>query len=193
MIIRKLPKKERELIMLKEFINNEALGLPVLDIEESETPDFIVHSLKKRKISVELTQLIHPSLIEKEVFREKIVDMAHELFKQKYNCELYVLVTFSSTPIKSKANEINQYAESLFKQIESIYLPNKNYEFHVSTKRVKNNSHIEWLSVSNNRDLENWQSFGAFLVEEIDVDWVKKKIIEKEKMISRYTGNFDEN
>jgi hypothetical protein len=192
MIRRKLPKKEREMILLKDFISNESLGLRVKGIEESETPDFIVHEIEKN-ISIELTQLIHPNLIEKEVFREKLVNMAHKIFKEKYNIELYVLITFNNVPIRCKGNEIKKVAESLFGMIESIYLRNKEYEFNISTKKFdSNDKYIDRISVSNTQNLENWQSFGAFKVDEINIDWVKAKIIEKEKMIERYRGNFDE-
>lgn len=192
MLRKKLPKKERELILLENFISNESLGLRVKSIDEGETPDFIVRELNKN-ISVELTQLIHPKLIEREAFREKLVDKAQMLFKEKYKDELYVLITFANLHNNFKGNEVDKLAKDIFELVESIYLPNKKYEFHISTKDFKMETKlIEWISVSNNRDLENWQSFGAFLVNEIDVNWVKKVIREKEKMIPKYKGQIDE-
>ena len=49
MIRRILPKKERELILLTDFISNSSLGLRVKKIVESETPDFIVNIDKNLK------------------------------------------------------------------------------------------------------------------------------------------------
>lgn len=193
MIITKIPKKERELILVRDFISNESLGLRVKTIEESETPDFIIKELTKN-ISIELTQLIHPSLIEKEAFKEKLVDMAHKLFKEKYRDVLYVLVLFRNVPIRCKGNEVFKLAESLLKMIEDIYLPNKDYEFHISTKDFDTDcSIVEKLIVSNNKEFENWQSFGAFKVEYVDINWVKEKILEKEILLEKYSKVFDEN
>ncbi len=187
MIRRILPKKERELILLTDFISNSSLGLRVKKIVESETPDFIVKELKK-DISVEITELIHPKLREKEIFREKLVDKAHKIFKEKYDAELYVLICFSNVPLKSKGKEFEKHANDLFKKIEDIYLPNKDLEFDVSTKRDRfSTSFIDTISVSNKRDFENWQSFGAFKVDSVDKVWIDKVILDKELMIKNYS------
>jgi hypothetical protein len=192
MVRRKLPKKERELILLKDFISNESLGLRVKSIVESETPDFIVKELKK-DISIEVTELIHPKLREKEVFREKLIDRAHKIFKEKYDDELYVLISFSNVPIKSKGKEFEEHANDLFKKIEDIYLPNKDYKFDISTERDRyRTSFIDTISVSNNRNLENWQSFGAFKVNSVDKVWIDKIILDKESMIKNYSNTVNE-
>lgn len=190
---RNLSKKQLELILLRNFISNESLNLRVKSITESETPDFIIEELNK-VISVELTRLIHPATMQKEAFQEKLVELAQQLFKEKYGDELYVLVTFSNVPIKCKGDNIKKHAEDLFKVVEEIYLPNRKHEFHVSSKYNNHiNSYIGHISVSNNRDLENWQPFGAYKVDYVDVDWVKGIIKEKEKRLTLYRENFKEN
>jgi len=190
---RNLPKKEIELILLKDFISNKGLKLRVKSIIESESPDFIIEELS-RNISVELTRLIHPDTIQKEAFQEKLVEIAHKIFKEKYDEELYVLVTFSDIPIKCKGVEIKKYAEEIFKIVEEIYLPNRKHEFHVSSGREKPiNFYVDHISISNHMGLENWQPFGAYKVNYVDVDWVKDVIKEKEKNLVKYRHKFTEN
>ena len=169
------------------------MELRVKTIKESESPDFVVQELHKN-ISVELTRLIHPATMEKEAFQEKLVELAQQMFKEKYNEELYVLVCFSNVPIKCKGDEIIDYAEKLFALVEGIYLPNRKFNFDVSSKLERHiNSFIGSISVSNKRDLENWQPFGAFRVNHVDVNWVKGIISSKEKGLIKYENRFDEN
>jgi hypothetical protein len=190
---RNLSKKELELILLKNFISNKDLKLTVKSIIESESPDFIIEGLSKN-ISVELTRLIHPDTIQKEAFQQKLVEIAQSLFQEKYDEELYVLVTFSDIPIKCKGVEIKKYAEDLFKIVEEIYLPNRKHEFHVASERHKPiNTYIDHISISNNKGFENWQPFGAYKVSYIDIDWVKGVIRDKEKNLNSYRHNFKEN
>jgi hypothetical protein len=190
---RNLPKKELELSLLKDFISNKDLNLKVKAIIEGETPDFVIEELTKN-ISVELTRLIHADTIQKEAFQEKLVATAQSLFKEKYDEELYVLVTFSDIPIKCSTGEIKTYAEEFFKIVEEMYLPNRNHEFHVSSRCNQHiNSYIDRISISNNRDLENWQPFGAFKVNYIDINWIKEVIRGKEKNLYKYRHNLKEN
>lgn len=188
-----LSKKKFELILLKDFISNKDLNLKIKTIIEGETPDFVIQELTKN-ISVELTRLIHADTIQKEAFQEKLVAIAQSLFKEKYDEELYVLVTFSDIPIKCSTGEIKIYADELFKIVEEIYLPNRNHEFHVSSKFNRHiNSYIDRITISNDRDLENWQPFGAFRVNYIDINWIKEVIRGKEKNLHKYSHNFKEN
>lgn len=190
---RNLSKKELELVLLRNFLSNEALGLKVKSITESETPDFIIEELNKN-ISVELTRLIHPATMQKEAFQEKLVEMAQQFFKEKYDDELYVLVTFGNVSIKCKGEEIKKHAEDIFKVVEDIYLPNRKYEFNVSSKYSHHiNSYIGHITVANNRDLENWQPFGAYKVNYVDIGCVKGIIKEKEKGLEQYSKRFKEN
>lgn len=179
--------------MVKDFISNKDLKLRVKSIVESESPDFIIEELSKN-ISVELTRLIHPGTIQKEAFQEKLVEIAHSIFKEKYDEELYVLVTFSDIPIKCRGGEVRKYAEEIFKIVEEIYLPNHRNKFHVSSRHNQHiNSYIDCISISNDRGLENWQPFGAYKVNYLDIDWVKGVIGEKEKNLYKYRDYFKEN
>jgi len=192
MIRRKLPKKEREMILLRDFISNESLGLRVKRIDENETPDFVIQELTKA-ISVELTQLIHPGLMEREMFIEKLVDRAHKLFKEKYKAHLYVLITFSDIPINSTANGVSKLAEEVFRMVEEIYLPNRKHEFHISANYFDSDDDwVERITISNNLEFEHWQPFGSFRVNEIDTNWVKKVINQKEQLIDKYNTLVDE-
>jgi hypothetical protein len=77
--------------------------------------------------------------------------------------------------------------------VEEIYLPNKNVEFNITINRNRPpTSFIDNISVSNNRSIENWQSFGCFKVDSIDKTWINKVILEKESMIKNYMSMVDE-
>ncbi|WP_142683032.1 hypothetical protein [Chitinophaga polysaccharea] len=189
-----IAKKDLEYHLLRTFISNESLQLRVKSIESTETPDFIVRELT-RDISIEVTRLIHPHLIQVEAFQENLVESAYRKFKEKYSAKLRVLVNFSNVPIKCKKSEIGMYVDQLHDLVEGIYLPNRKYSFNISSRgRCRPINHfIDSISVSNDLDFENWQPFGAYLVKDVDVDWIKRAIQEKEKNIKRYPTKFDEN
>ena len=192
MISRKLPKKQKETILLQNFLSHKSVGLRVIKIEDSETPDFIIHELNKT-IAVEITQLTLPHLKQTEEFNEELVDKAHKLFREKYKVHLYALITFSNTPIKCTANQLDGIVQQLFKMVEDIYLPNKKHNFRISAKEFQEEINwIEDITISNDLEFDHWQSFGGFLVNEIDINLVKKIISKKEKMIDEYKVTVDE-
>lgn len=187
-------KKEIERHQLTRFISNQKLQLPVYSIEDSETPDFIL-KIEKNFVSVEHTRLINPVLKKVEAYREKIINNAFKLFREKYNQELYVLITFNNIKLEPGKKSENVYSQEVFKLIEDIYLKNKEYEFDVSSKFMSSqvSELINSFSVTNTRKIENWQHFGAYLVEKIDINWLQGIIERKENNISKYPKKYDEN
>ena len=95
-------KKQTERHILERFVSNAKGGFRIAHIADNETPDFIIKTLEKKKISVELTRLINPELKEKEEFRTAIVERAHAMFKEKHAAILVVHVTFAYRIIKCK-------------------------------------------------------------------------------------------
>jgi hypothetical protein len=193
MINPKLAKKDVEYNILRRFISHETHGLRIKDIEPSETPDFILHELHKT-ISVELTELRHQKLKQKESFQEKIVEAAWSKFRKKYNANIQVLVNFSDVPIKASANEVQRYVDELHDLVERIWLNNRDYEFRLTNMgRSRKRDHwIDSISVNNVVDLEYWQPFGAFKVGRADPSWIKKVIEGKEAKLANYQKSFDE-
>lgn len=187
-------KKQIEKYQLIKFISNSAFKLPISGIKDCETPDFIL-DINNRKVSLEHTRLINPYLKQVEAYREKIINNAYKLFKEKYGDELYVLMTFNNIKLRSGSDAEKKYSNEVFKLVETIYNNNKNYEFEVSSKFMtsKVSELIESFSISNNRKLENWQHFGAYLVEKIDIDWLQSVIAKKERNIKKYSEKYDEN
>lgn len=187
-------KKEFELHMLRRFISHESHGLRIKTIDESETPDFIIRELNM-DISVELTRLILPDLMEEEKFQDKLVSLTWKNFKQKYPNKLQVLVNFSNNVIKCTANEIDKYVDQLFEIVENIFTANKRFEFRVSSvgRDRPINKFIDSIVVSNDLDLDNWQPFGAYMVNPINKDWLMTIVLSKEKRISSYPVTFDQN
>ena len=188
---RSLGKKDLERRLLESFISNESLGLRVKSIEDSETPDFIIDEMT-RIISIELTRLIHPKLIQIEAFHEKIVEAARLIFRERHNTNLRVLVNFCNTPIKCKASEFDSYVEQLCSLVETAYVNNKDFDFRLSSRRRPVNHFIDSISISNDLYFENWQPFGAYRVDDVDTNWLKQRIKSKEDCISKYQRAFDE-
>lgn len=194
MNIRRAHKKEFERHMLRRFISHESHGLRIKTIDDSETPDFIIRELIK-DISIELTRLILPDLIEVERFQEKLVNIAWKKFRERYQDKLQVLVNFSSQGIQCATNDIDKYADELLQIVETIFLNNRKFEFRVSSIGMEKpiNPFIDSIVISNDLDLDNWQPFGAFMVRPVNPNWIKKIISDKELKIKQYTEKFDEN
>lgn len=180
--------------MLRRFISHESHGLRIKTIDHNETPDFILRELNM-DISIELTRLILPDLMQEEKFQEKLVDLAWKKFKEKYPDKLQVLVNFSNQVIKCTANELGSYADKLLEIVEPIFLCNRKFEFRVSSvgRGRPINKFIDSIAISNDLDLDNWQPFGAFLVKPVKTEWIQEIIKAKEERISSYPSGFDEN
>lgn len=187
-------KKQLELHMLRKFLSHESHRLRIKSIDESETPDFIIHEINNT-ISIELTRLMVPALVQKEKFQEKLVRLAWAKFRQKYPDKLQVLINFSNAVIKCSASEIDAYADEIARLIESIFLPNRGFEFRVSSigRDKPSLSYIHSLAVANDLNLDDWHPFGAFRVSNIDIQWLKTIIQEKENRLSFYKTSFDQN
>ncbi len=187
-------KKEIEKHHLTRFISNEKLKFLVYNVEESETPDFIVN-IDKKLISIEHTRLINPDLKKVESYREKIIKSAHKRFEKKYSAKLYLLVTFNNIKLKSGKIAEQKYSDEVFKLVEDIYLCNKDYEFRIDSRKRKArvSELIESFSVDNTRNFSHWQHFGAYLVDRIDMNWLQGVISKKEKNIERYPKEFYQN
>lgn len=188
-------KKQEERIQLVKFLSNEKLKFLVSKIEDSETPDFKT-LINNKSISIEHTKLIHPNLQQVEKYTDKIVLLAHEKFKQKYPDEkLYVLITFENIIFKGGKIAEENYVNEVFEIVEKVYLKNKEYSFDIETLRHKEKESdlIESFWISNNKNFENWQTFGAFLVDYIDINWLKSIINKKEKNLTKYKYDFEEN
>jgi len=194
MVKKPVDKKVLEHYILTKFISNIELGLRIKKIIEHETPDFIIEEITKT-FSVELTRLIHPQLMQKEAFQEKIVNIAHQRFREKYSADLYVLVNFGNIPHDANANAVNDLANELFEVVEKIWLANHSYEFRLTNmgKARKRGGLLDSISVSNNLEFDNWQPFGAFRVDQVNSDWIRQVILQKEKNLNSYGHLYDEN
>ncbi len=187
-------KKEIERHHLTSFISNEELKFLVYGIEDSETPDFIVN-IDKKLISIEHTRLINPELKKVEQYRERIIQNAKKRFREKYSEKLYLLMTFNNILLKSGKIAEEKYTNEVFKLIENIYLCNKKFDFRIDSRKnkAKVSELIRSFSVDNTRNFENWQHFGAYLVEWIDINWLQGIITKKENNIKNYPKEFHEN
>ena len=187
-------KKDLERTQLINFVSNKELGIPVIDIINNETPDFIVKSTKKQ-LSVEVTQLIYPKIKMQEAFQNNIVKDAEQLFLEKYDVMLQVYVTFRSYGLNASKTHSIKYSQQIFEIVERIYISNQEFEFNVSSrnKRRPFNSFIDSITIKNDFNFSGWQPFGAYKVDKIDEEWLMKKIASKGEKIKKYEKTFDEN
>lgn len=189
---------KKKLIERKElikFISNEKIPLRVYNILDSETPDFILKMINK-EISIEHTRLIKPKLQQTEKYKERIVENAQKIFEEKYPFEkLYVMITFNNIPLKGGQRAQENYTNEILTLIEQIYLNNKSFDFSLSSKMsIESLTHtIESINIDNIQKFSCWQSFDSFIVEQIDVEWLKQVIQKKGDNIGKYKSSFDEN
>lgn len=187
-------KKQIERYQLEKFISNESLEFLVYNIENSETPDFIVN-INKKIISIEHTRLIVPELQKIESYRDKIIKNAQKKFEAKYSDKLYTLITFKNIQLKSGKKEEEKYTNEVFNLIEEIYLKNRQFEFRIKSDRNRESisETIEYFSVNNTENFSHWQHFGAYKVDWIDMNWLQNVISKKENNILKYAKEYEEN
>lgn len=187
-------KKQIERYQLEKFVSNENLKLLVYQITDYETPDFEVN-IDKRWISIEHTRLINPQLQQVENYRDRIIKTAQKRFESKYSDRLYVLITFRNIQLKGGKIAEEKYVDEVYNLIEQIYLNNRKFEFKIHSKRHKEkvSATIESFSVDNVQNFSHWQHFGAYLVEWIDMEWLKGIIKKKEMNIEKYPKQYEEN
>lgn len=187
-------KKQIERHQLEKFISNDKLKFLVYGIVNSETPDFEIN-INKRLISIEHTRLINPNLQQIEQYRDRIIKLAQKRFEDKYHDKLYVLITFNNIVLEGGKLAEQKYVDEVYNLIEKIYLNNKQYEFEIHSKQVKQrvSNTVESFSVNNIQNFSHWQHFGAYLVDWINMDWLKSIIKKKELNISKYSKKYEEN
>jgi len=187
-------KKQIERYQLERFVSNDKLKLLVHSIKNCETPDFEVN-INKRLISIEHSRLINPELQKIEQYRDKIIKLAQKRFEENYADKLYVLITFNNIVLEGGKIAEECYVAEVYNLIEKIYLNNKCYEFKIHSKRHRERGSklIESFSVDNVQNFSHWQHFGAYRVDWIDMDWLKSVIKKKEKNISKYLKEYEEN
>lgn len=187
-------KKQIERYQLEKFVSNENLKLLVYQIKDSETPDFEVN-IDNRWISIEHTRLINPQLQQVENYRDRIIKTAQKRFESKYLDRLYVLITFRNIQLKGGKIAEEKYVDEVYNLIEQIYLNNRKFEFKIHSKRHKEkvSATIESFSVDNVQNFSHWQHFGAYVVEWIDMEWLKGIIKKKEMNIEKYPKQYEQN
>lgn len=183
-------KKDLERYIIEHFISNEEIALDVYSFEDNETPDFIITTSTKR-ISIELTQLMAQELKQVEQYCEKISTGAEKLFSVKYKEKINALITFNKHyKFLFKPSETSQLQLELFKIIEKLYFPIREFKFNLSSKDgLFISDWIESIYITNKLDFHHWQPFGAYLVKYVNFSSVKEIISKKEKKIPNYTIN----
>src|SRR3989304_499394 len=113
--------KTREIIHLEHFKEVYPF-FPDGEIEKSEKPDFIVHTLDKH-LGIELTEIFQPgaphgeSLQAQDSLAQRVVEKANNLYLQKCSQPMLVQILFRSRGKMSK-QDVNRIAEMIVCLIE---------------------------------------------------------------------------
>ena len=191
-------KKQIERKYIENFLTRKNLGLEIKSIEDSETPDFVLRTMDK-SISVEMTKLIDIDLKFIEEFRKSVIGTANKTFREKYDKELYCLIELLNIRLGEKRlerqHQIEKYGAKLFERVEKIYLDNhSNTDFEVTIEDINDfDDIVTRLHVKTSEGFDHWQYFGAHRVDGINMEWLIKRIKEKEEKINNYRQSFDEN
>ncbi len=190
-------QKQREEHVLIKFISE--LRLPVVSIKGSETPDFYMTVLdqceeyKEKLVSVEVTDLIDPKLKHREAIQDRIIELAKKRFINDFPyVNLRVYVGFENYFLPDKKPEINNIANELFLFVSSVYKNNSKFEFRVHQDYNIDIKGIKDISISNEENFMNWQSFGAYSVPFAKKEWLLERIKKKNQLISKYQNKSDE-
>ena len=187
-------QKELELHRVKSCLSNEYfnfLGDYQLITPTNDPPDIELVTSDKI-ISIELTDILKSKQKQIERFEEEIFQLAWNMFKTKYSAELYVLVWFSNTPMRTnKRVKKIHYAEAIFEKVEALYLANKDVIFDIDTDESVN-QYIDIISVGNILGHDHWQRFGGYIVSHANSDWIQTEYIAKKAaQIDNYPKVYD--
>lgn len=137
-----------------------------------------------------------PELKVIEVFRNSVVNKAHQLFRDQYKQDTYSLVTLRNIALGDRVQRqglITKYAQKLFERTERIYLSADQQEFDVTEEHINEHDDIiTRLHVKSSPGFDHWQHFGAHRVDGIDAAWLNKRIAEKEGRIDSYRKFYDQ-
>ncbi len=181
-----------ERYVLDEFLRIAKLEIPIIGIDELETPDFILKCPNK-KISVEHTKFLDSKQRKIEEFRKEVIDDAKRKFEKCHSENLNVYFHYTRKEMNIKHQPKSYFVDLLFNIVHDIYIMNKDREFYVSTKKSHiENQYFDRISVSNDTHSNSWQWIGGHLVEFAEIGELQKIIDKKAKLISDYQDSVDE-
>lgn len=193
-MIRKVNKQDIEFHQLKRFLANPNIGFSATNVERANDPPDFKITVEDKIVSVEVTRVIDSELKEKEEFRNRIINRAATLFQEKYDDELYCLITFLNVQLDGGQPMLQKYCDELFREIERIFIQHRGSEFNLTVKRHQMSSgFIDRISMRNTMGFSHWQHFSAHKVDWIDLGKLQTIISRKEQDIKNYAGTFDEN
>lgn len=186
-------KKQIERQTIQRFIANKVIDLKGCEIKDSETPDFIIQT-QNGSISIELRALVTPEIKAQESLQADIVTGAWGLFRNKYQENIRVLVTFLKSGVHCKKSEIEGLSKQLFEVVESIYLANQTSKFRqVFEARTCPLSFLQKLVIETETGINYWQPLRGFVVSHIDTTALDTIILAKEEGLAKYQTNYKEN
>lgn len=189
--------KDLEEYYLSSFLSNELMNHMVgsMIMLDNDPPDSILQT-DESKVSIEIGRVYNPKLKEQENIQNRVVKLALEKFNLRRRDTLRVFVQFSSKHLSPNYNFSEKLSDELSEYVERVCAKNEGHKFSISTlSHSCINDYFSRISLSNEYNYENWQPFGAYLVEYVDEVWFRKIIDKKEGKMKEigYEKEFDEN
>ena len=145
-------------------------------VRHDDSPDFII-SVNGKKIGLEHERVFNTSLVEKNKSLTKLFDDAAEVFKRRY------------PDVNILANIRLENDDFTFKKVETAKMKNEiaDYVFSLITaKTVLKPSVIEKVHIMPHTQLAFCYNPGAYIVNDIEADELKKAVLKKEPRIDKY-------
>ncbi len=201
-------KKDRREWTIMNLFMEHYNQFPIGDVEKSERPDFIVQTLKGKRIGIELTELKYErndtefNMRAHEDFLSHIMHIAEEKYTQNNNLTLVVDVHFADTiapdiiqqPTEENAQLIsNGLAESIAR-IVSDNLPEATGKHYIVDRNSKYGdmnlpSMLEAIHITNvtgRMDEALWYASISTRVKPITVDSIAQRIADKDHKLQGY-------
>lgn len=191
--------KIRELTHIEHF-KDICDFFPVGEIEDTENPDFIVHT-KNKLLGIEHTEIFQPgssnggSLQAQDALAQRVVRQASDIYMKNHNRPLIVQIMFRPRVIFGK-QKVTRLAEMISQLIErSPVTPGTP----ITLKRTKQNSEYFPIEIAMihlychpNGKENRWRCSSAGFIPEITADYLQEKINQKEHKVDNYRSQCSE-
>lgn len=186
-------KKQLEILLLKYFRESYS-DFPKGIVTPSESPDFIVSFKNHQLLGIELTRLNPgnlalrtPDKITQINIRERIIDLACEIFENHFPHRLFVKFLFSDKTLEQSCEMILAVKISAVIQNK---VKNKRYDsfFSISINKNELPEELETILIVNHPGLKNsvWERSNNLGVSNNVVDDIRTAISKKDEKIYLY-------
>ncbi len=182
-------QKEREKIFLLHF-KELYLNFPLGEIDDDETPDFIVNVRTGKKIGIEIVELFAKANsidnLKSTALQSELTTLSKIFFEKTYGLQLDVILIFQSNMRCSKSNKL-RYSEKIANDIYNCF-HKINYKILEPQSFLKNNlssSFLEEIMIYPRKLNKGvWDSGRAALLRDLKPEEIKSVISLKEEKLN---------